>query len=25
VSRSGFATNELDIELGPEELIAAWR
>jgi len=25
VSRSGFATHELDIELGPEELIAAWR
>jgi len=25
VSRSGFATNELDVELGPEELIAAWR
>lgn len=25
VSRSGFATHELDVELGPEELIAAWR
>lgn len=25
VSRSGFATNELDAELGPEELIASWR
>ena len=25
VSRSGFATHDLDIELGPEELIAAWR
>src|SRR5665811_310701 len=25
VSRSGFATHEFDVELGPEELIAAWR
>ena len=25
VSRSGFATSDLDIAIGPEELIAAWR
>ncbi|MBA2319343.1 MAG: hypothetical protein H0V93_16425 [Euzebyales bacterium] len=25
VSRAGFDTSGLDIELGPEDLIAAWR